>query len=324
MNDAGTIFLAALGSLLLSGCASVDGGRRSPGDVLIAGTEIYPESVTSTRAGALIVGSMKGVIYRAAPGESTATPWVQPDATNALQAVFGVLAHDASSTLWVCSVPNPFQPPVSGRVAELVALDLRSGAFKARYAFPAPRSVCNDVTVGRDGTVYAADTQNGRILKLSRGDRELSLFGEAEALKGVDGIAFASDGTLYVNIVSRGALLRVGVARNGQMGKLTELQLDEKLAGPDGMRLIDGHRFLLAEGTSGRISEVRMGPDRATLRPLRTGLNSSPGVTLVGNTAYAIEGKIGYLVDPALRGKDPGPFRILAIPLDQPQARPQK
>jgi sugar lactone lactonase YvrE len=317
MNISKTVLLAALGGALLVGCASVGGGRTR-GDVLIDGTEIYPESVTSTRAGALIVGSMKGVIYRAAPGESTATAWVQPDATNGLQAVFGVLAHDASSTLWVCSVPNPFQPPAAaaGRVAELVALDLRNGAFKARYAFPAPRSVCNDVTVGADGTVYAADTQNGRILKLSRGDRELSLFGEAEALKGVDGIAFASDGTLYVNIVSRGALLRVGIARGGHMGKLTELQLDEKLAGPDGMRLIDGHRFLLAEGTSGRISEVRMGPDRATLRPLRTGLNSSPGVTLVGNTAYAIEGKIGYLVDPALRGKDPGPFRILAIPLD--------
>ena len=33
------------------------------------------------------------------------------------------------------------------------------------------------------------------------------------------------------------------------------------------------------------------------------------------DTAYAIEGKIGYLVDPKLKGQDPGPFRIIAIPL---------
>jgi hypothetical protein len=48
---------------------------------------------------------------------------------------------------------------------------------------------------------------------------------------------------------------------------------------------------------------------------LRSGLQSSPGVTQVGSTAYAIEGKIGYLIDPALKGKDPGPFKVTAIPL---------
>ncbi len=141
------------------------------------------------------------------------------------------------------------------------------------------------------------------------------MFGEADALKGIDGIAFAADGTLYANIVTRGVLQRIEIAKDGKMGAIVELKLAEKLAGPDGMRLVDGNRFLLAEGTSGRISEVTLGKDSATLRPLRTGLNSSPGVTRVGDTAYAIEGKIGYLVDPKLKGQDPGPFRIIAIPL---------
>jgi hypothetical protein len=49
---------------------------------------------------------------------------------------------------------------------------------------------------------------------------------------------------------------------------------------------------------------------------LREGLNSSPGVTPVGGTAYAIEGKIRYLIDPKLKGQDPGPFVIRAIPLN--------
>jgi sugar lactone lactonase YvrE len=304
-----------LGLSLMAACAA-RGPARTPGDVTIDDREVYPESVTSTRDGSLIVGSIKGVIYRALPEASLAKPWVRPDAQNALQSVFGVLADETSGTLWVCSVPNPFQPPVAGRVAELVALDLATGRPKSRHAFPAPRSVCNDVAIGPDGSAYAADTQNGRILKLVRGDTALQVFGEAEALKGVDGIAFATDGTLYVNIVTRGVLLRVGITADGRMGEITELQLADKLGGPDGMRLIDGHRFLLAEGTTGRISEIRIEGDRAALRALRTGLNSSPGVTLVGNTAYAIEGKIGYLVDPALRGKDPGPFQILAIPLN--------
>jgi sugar lactone lactonase YvrE len=181
--------------------------------------------------------------------------------------------------------------------------------------------VCNDVTVAKDGSVYASDTQNGRILKLAQGGGTLEPWGADEALKGIDGIAFSSDGALFANNVQKNTLLHIDIARDGRMGAVTVLKLDEKLGGPDGMRLVGGRRFLLAEGTTGRISEVILSNDSATLRPLRVGLVSSPGVTLVGRTAYAIEGKIGYLVDPALRGKDPGPFKIYAIPLKTGSAK---
>ncbi len=53
----------------------------------------------------------------------------------------------------------------------------------------------------------------------------------------------------------------------------------------------------------------------ADIQVLRTGLQSPPAVTLVGNTVYALEGKILYLVSPALKGKDPGPFKAYAVPL---------
>ena len=36
---------------------------------------------------------------------------------------------------------------------------------------------------------------------------------------------------------------------------------------------------------------------------LKEGLVSPPGVTLVGRTAYALEGKILYLIDPKLKGR---------------------
>jgi hypothetical protein len=87
--------------------------------------------------------------------------------------------------------------------------------------------------------------------------------------------------------------------------------------GPDGFRLISGNRFLLAEGTGGRIDEVTIEGDEARIKVLREGLISPPGVTLVGNTAYAIEGKISYLMDPKLKGQDPGAFKAYAIPLSK-------
>jgi streptogramin lyase len=300
-------------ALLVGACSSQR--VRESADLAIDDRDVYPESLTSTRAGAIFVGSIKGNIYRALPSQRLATAWIRPDARNGLGSVFGVVADEVSRTLWVCSVPNPFAPPVAGAVASLVAFDLASGAFRARYDFPPPRSVCNDMTVARDGNVYATDTSNGRILRLRKGAAALDVYGEGEALKGVDGIAFDGAGRLYVNIVTRGALLRVDPGRNGRMGALTQLELDATLGGPDGMRLIRGSRFLLAEGTAGRIDEVRIEGDRARVTVLKSGLKSSPGVTRVGRTAYAIEGKIGYLTDPTLRGKDPGPFTVTAIPM---------
>ena len=285
------------------------------GNVTIDDTGVHPESITSTRTGDLIIGSIKGRLFRADPASSVARAWVEPSAKNGLQAVFGVLAHEPTRTLWVCSVPNPFAAPQPGATNALVALDLASGAFRARYNFPPGRSVCNDMTVAPDGAVYVADTQGGRILRLAPRGKVLGVAGEDERLRGVDGIAFAGDGRLYVNNVTTGSLLRVTLAADGRMTSLTDIALSEKLGGPDGMRLIEGDRFLVAEGTAGRISEVTVQGDRAQVRVLKSGLDSSPGVTLVGDTAYAIEGKIRYLIDPKLKGQDPGPFRAIAVPL---------
>ncbi|GAA5053435.1 hypothetical protein GCM10023208_15380 [Erythrobacter westpacificensis] len=57
--------------------------------------------------------------------------------------------------------------------------------------------------------------------------------------------------------------------------------------------------------------------DRATVTPVATGLDSSPGVTRVGSIGYVTEGKIGYLIDPALQGQDPGDFYIRAFTLPE-------
>ena len=59
--------------------------------------------------------------------------------------------------------------------------------------------------------------------------------------------------------------------------------------------------------------------DRVALTPLAEGLNGPVGVTVSGNTAYVVEGKIGYLIDPALRDQDPDPFVIRAFPLGERQ-----
>ena len=308
-----------LAAALLGGCMAASHApteTAAPRDILIGDTAVYPESITSTADGSIITGSMKGTLFLARPGEAIAKAWASPSAQDGQHpAIFGVLAHDASQTLWVCTSRNPFQGggPVP---TALIALDLKSGTRKGVYEFPAPGGVCNDIAVARDGSVYVTDTQNARLLRLAQGASALQVAGGDPQLGGADGLAFAGDGTLYVNSVTHNTLLRVELRGDGSMGKVTELTLSQPIGGPDGLRPISGNRFLQAEGATGRITEVTIEGDTARIRTLRDGLDSSPGVTLVGRTAYAIEGKIGFLIDPKRKGQDPGPFKILAIPLN--------
>jgi sugar lactone lactonase YvrE len=196
----------------------------------------------------------------------------------------------------------------------LVAFELASGKLVGRWVFPAPGGTCNDISIAKDGSAYASDTPGGRILKLARGGSALEVVVSDERLKGIDGLAFGTD-ALYINNVQRNELWRVDLPAAGKPAQLTQLKVSEKMGGPDGLRHIGNNRFLQAEGSSGRATLVTVKGNDATIQVLRDGLNSSPGITLMGNTVYVVEGKIQYLFNPELRGKDPGPFKAIAIPL---------
>ncbi len=284
-------------------------------DIRIDDVAVYPESMGAAPDGTIYVGSMKGIVFRAPRGAATAEPFIRPDARNGILSLLGILPDARSRTLWVCSAPSTLRNPPAVGTSALIAFDLKTGAFKAAYPFPAPASACNDITVGPGGEVYATDTPNGRIFVLKPKASALALYASDARLKGIDGIVFGGDGQLYLNIVSKGLLMRVDRGPDGAMTGLTTLELSQPVAGPDGFRLISGSRFLLAEGNSGRIDEVTIHGDAADIKVLKDGLVSPPGVTLVGRTAYGLEGKITYLFDPKLKGQDPNPFMIRAIPL---------
>lgn len=305
--------------LALAGCSGEGGGEAALSgplpNIAIADTMVFPESITSRADGTVLIGSVKGNVYKVEPGSDTATAWIETSPENGILTILGVLADEGSNTLWLCSDPNFFGSERSQGVASVMGFDLDSGDQTGVYPFP-DGGMCNDIAVGDDGTVYATDTPGGRILTLSPGADSLEVWGQDERLKGIDGIAFADDGTLYVNNVQRNSFLRVGRGADGRMGELTELTSSVELGGPDGLRPIGGNRFLSAESTIGRLSIVTFSGDRADVQVLKDDLLSSPGATLVGDTAYVLESNAAYLFNPDLRGKDPGPFIVYAVPLN--------
>lgn len=302
---------------IAAGCASDAPLEASePQDITINGSRIFPESITSDAAGNIYNSSVSGTIYRAVKGSTTAEPWIVPSAENGLTSLFGLLADDANGTLWACNNAPFGGPPQPDAGSSLKAFDLATGALKVSYDFPKDGpAACNDIAIDSDGTVFATETAGGRIFALTPGEPALTLFAAGPDLVGVDGIAFAADGVMYINNVRSNQVQRVKRAASRGYDGLTTLTLSEPISGPDGLRPVSGNRFLQAEGSGNRVTYVDIDGDNAKITPIKTGLESSPGVTFVGDIGYATEGKIAYMMDPALRDKDPGTFIIRAFKL---------
>lgn len=310
MRQAGT----AMAAVMLAACTAVTSAQE-PADIPIEGERIHPESITADAVGNLYVGSVPGSVYRVLAGASAAEPWIRPDSENGLTSLFGVLADDSRGLLWVCNNPPFGGPPQPGAKASLKAFDLATGAFKASYDFPGDGpAVCNDIAVGPSGVTFATDTSGGRILALAPDGETLTEFAADPKLVGIDGIAFSGDGTMYINNVREHTVQRVN-RNGGAYAGVTTLELSEPVNGPDALRPVSGNRFLQAEGPGNRVTYVDIDGDRAIITPVKTGLDSSPGVTHANGIGYATEGKIGYLFDPELRDEDPGQFVIRAFPL---------
>jgi sugar lactone lactonase YvrE len=283
-------------------------------EITFADGRIFPESLTSTRDGAIYFGSVGlDSVYRATPDSSVARTWIQPK-TNGLQQVLGVLADEPAGTLWVCaSATGGRGAPVVGETS-LKAFALKNASFKASYAFPG-NGLCNDIAVAKDGTVYATDTFQARVLRLKKGASALDVWSADPALLNTaDGIAVLDDGSVYVNSVGQGFLARIAVQPDGSAGAITKLESSQPLSRPDGMRSVGGRTMLLVEG-AGRLDEVTINGNRAEIKVLKDGLAGPTAVTLVGDMAYVSEARLNLRTS----SEDPGPFRAIGVPYKAPK-----
>jgi len=298
-----------------------------PAQIVLPGERVFPESITSAADGAVIIGSIGArTIFRAAPGSARAQPWILPG-TDGMASIFGVLADDASGTLWACSQTAPFGPPSPEphAPATLYAFDLTSGAPKGHYPFPTAGGFCNDIAVGADGTAYATDSNNMEIVRLKKGAAQLEVwvgngaFGAKGAL--LDGIVVLG-GRVIVNTLTTSQLFSVPIQSDGRAGRVALVKLDQQLDRPDGMRRFGTHSVLVAEGGgTGRLSRVDVAGDSGSTTTLRLGYPDGPvSVTVVGTTAYLLEGQLASLMRRG--GPDPSaparPFRASAVEVGQP------
>jgi hypothetical protein len=290
----------------------------------VPGTKAFPESITSTSDGVLFVGRMgDGGIVRVKPRTAESTIFVQPGSSGS-RSILGVFADEASSTLWACSNDlSALGGPATGsdRWSALKSFDLNTGNARHSFSLPGSHAFCNDITVDGKGSVYVTDSANPTILKLSAGATTFDVFAQDPAFSapqsggaGLDGIAFGSDGNLYVTTYTAGELLRVAV-KDGKAGRVTKFSGNRHLQFPDALRALPNNSFLLIEG-SGGLDRVVIRGDAFSVTTIHDGFVTPTSVARIGTTAWVSEGQLSFFFDPSKKNSSPSlPFRIYAVPL---------
>jgi streptogramin lyase len=290
----------------------------------IPGTKAFPESITSTTDGTLYVGRVgDGGIVRVKPRTAESIIFIQPGASGS-RSILGVFADEASSTLWACSNDlSALGGPATGSDtgSALKGFELKTGDGKRSVLLPGSHAFCNDITVDAKGSVYITDSANPTILKLSPGATAFEVFAQDSTFSapqsggaGLDGIAFGSDGNLYVTTYTAGELLRVEV-KDGKAGRVTRLSGNRQLQFPDALRSLGDNSFLLIEG-SGGLDRVVIRGDAFAATPIHDGFVTPTSVALIGTTAWVSEGQLALFFDPSKKNSSPSlPFRIYAVPL---------
>ena len=295
----------------------------------IPGTKPFPESITSTSDGVLFVGRVgDGGIVRITPRTAESTVFVHPSALDS-RSILGVFADEASSTLWACSNDlSALGGPATGRDtgSALKGFDIKTGVGKRSISLPGSHAFCNDITVDSKNSVYVTDSANPTVLRLSPGATSFEAFASSEEFlpprgggAGLDGIAFGSDGNLYVTMYGAGELLRIDIER-GTAGRVTKLR-GPPLVFPDALRPFGEKSFLLVEG-AGTLDRVEIEGDEFKAASIQSGFREPTSVTRVDSTAWVSEGQLSFFFDGPHKNQSLTlPFRIYAVALSKGQTQ---
>jgi sugar lactone lactonase YvrE len=294
-------------------------------EVKLPGDHAYPESITAALDGTLYVSSPAvGGVWRVKPQSEIVEEWIKPGAFDT-RSTLGVLIDKKANLLWVCS--NDFSPagipgPSTVPGSYLKGFDLSSGEGKVSAELPGKATLCNDIVVGEDGSLFVTNSLAPQILRLKPGSTQLEVWLENPAFEqppqgapGLDGIAFGGDGNLYVNTFAKGDFFRVEV-KDGLPGKITKLKPSRPLKLPDGLRSTGGQTFVMAEG-GGSVDRVTVNGEEVEITTIKDGIAGPTSVVPVGQTLWVSEGQLPHLFEAAKSGPPHLPFRVIGVPMNK-------
>ena len=252
-------FAALVARFAANGGAS--GSAQAPIRLDMAGQQ--PEGVAFVGDDTYLVGTLRGAIYRVAPGRAAPQRIVEAGAS-----VVGIRPDPATSTFLAC---------VGNEGAEQSMVQRRrlaDGGLVASYVLPASRTFCNDVALLPGGFV-ATDSNNGMLYRLE-GERLVAL--PIAPLVFANGIAADPSGRRLFVATGNG-VMAVDLATNA----VSPLAADRLLGGIDGMVWHAGALYAVQGAvTPPRLLRITPGENgSAQVEALLSGHPSLAGATTV-------------------------------------------
>ncbi|MFC4217259.1 SMP-30/gluconolactonase/LRE family protein [Pseudophaeobacter arcticus] len=288
-------------------------------EILLPDAAFAPEGISHDAAGNLYVGSLtQGRILKISARRSISE--FAPAGANGLVSVVGV--HVAGDQAYACSSDPGVSALTGTAVPALTAFGTQTGAPAGRYPLPEGGMFCNDIAALPDGTILVTDSFVPRIYALAPGADRLDIWLDDARFVGegfnLNGIAY-DDGAVFVARYNTGTLHRIALDAEGRAGVITDLTMSTEIHGADGLTALGGGRFLIVEGgglsagARGALWGATVSGAQAKLEVIAENLNVPTTATVIGQTAYVVEGQLDHLFDPTAGAADP--YRILAIEL---------
>jgi hypothetical protein len=157
-------------------------------------------------------------------------------------------------------------------------------------------------------------TKGGKALEVWAGN---GAFGPKGGV--LDGISVLGHRVL-VNTLLTNKVFSVPVERAGMAGQVTEVRLSREIARPDGMRSFGRKDLLIVEGgTGGRLSRITLDGNSGKVTALKEGYPDGPvAVTVVGTTAYVLEGQLAILFGRVDQNTPEHPYHATAVEVGKP------
>lgn len=165
--------------------------------------------------------------------------------------LFGLVIDRHRNILWAASGRVEQTPSPETAFRGLIAVDLATLRQVRRLPAPGNGSP-SDMTVGRDGSVYASDPQSGAIYRAGPGDAALSVLVPAGRLHNPQGLVESLDGrSLFVSDYVQG-LAMVNLADGALWKMLPGPQAGTMLDGIDGLFRFRNGLVAVQNGTGPR------------------------------------------------------------------------
>ena len=123
------------------------------------------------------------------------------------------------------------------------------------------------------------------------------------------------EGRVIVNTLTTSKIFAVPIGPGGKAAAISEVRLNRPILEPDGMRAFGKDSVLLVEsGGPGRLSKLTIHGNTGEVATIKEGYPQGPvSVTLLGATAYVLEGQLSLLFDKGNENRPTRPFHATAV-----------